>query len=133
MIIFVRSNSHQENVTITPELNKTKRQSLKKVKMITTQQPITSCCYFHNRCTGEKPHRENSKGICCTFVIPLALKKTSFQHCNLYLESTGCVSSFSVFSFCCSLCLFYAASYSLMLRNYINNFIYLFIYLCLFL
>lgn len=32
MIIFVSSNSHQESATITPELNKTERQSLKKGK-----------------------------------------------------------------------------------------------------
>lgn len=58
--------------------------------MITTQQPITSCCYFHNHCTVEKLRRENSKGICCAFVIPLAQKKTSFHHCNVYLESWVC-------------------------------------------
>lgn len=43
--------------------------------MITTQQPITSCCYFHNCYAEENQRRENSKGICCAFVIPLAPKK----------------------------------------------------------
>jgi len=37
--------------------------------------------------------------------------KTSFQHCNLYLESSGCVPPSTVFSFCCSLCFLYSANY----------------------
>lgn len=74
VIIFVRSNSRQENVTITPGLNKTKRQTLKKGKMITTQQPIASCFYFHNRSGGEEQRWENSTDICCAFVIRLALQ-----------------------------------------------------------
>lgn len=66
--------------------------------MITTQQPITSCCYFHNRYAVEKQSRENSKGICCAFVIPLALKKHVFNTVIFSKEALG-VFLASLFSY----------------------------------
>lgn len=64
--------------------------------MITTQQPITSCCYFHKHCAAEKEHRGNFQGHLLCICHPFGTK-TSFQHCNLYLESSGCVSSLRCF------------------------------------
>lgn len=67
--------------------------------MIITQQPITSCCYFHNRDAVEKQCRENSKDICCAFVIPLALKKQVFNTVIFTEKALGVFSSVNVFLF----------------------------------
>lgn len=52
---------------------------IKKGETIMAQQHITSCCYFQNRYAVEKQHAENSKDICCAFVIPLAVRKQVFS------------------------------------------------------
>lgn len=101
---------------------------IKKGEMITTQQPITSRLFSKPLRCGETACGKFQGHLLC-ICHPFGTEKTSFQHCNLYLESTGCVSSFSVFLLCCS---HLSANYSSILEYYANPIIYLFIHFLMF-